>query len=71
VDTPSRAVKDDAAWNVSELTDTAHARYREFVTKFSLPSHGAFPITVDEIVGPASVPIRRPIPRPFGRGRGR
>ncbi len=64
-------MKDDAAWNGSELIDAARARNREFVTKFSLPSHGAFPITVEDIVGPALVPIRRPIPPLFGRGRGR
>ncbi len=70
VDTPGRAVKDDAAWNGQELTDAARARYLEFVAKFSLPAHGAFPITVEEIVGTAPVPMRCLISRP-GRGRGR
>ena len=71
VDGPGRAAKDDAAWNGAELTDAARARYRDFVAKFSLPPHGAFPITVDEIAGPVPVSARRPIPRPGGRGRGR
>ena len=70
VDTPGRAVKDDAAWNGQELTDAARARYLEFVAKFSLPAHGAFPITVEEIVGTAPVPMRCLISRP-GRGIGR
>jgi hypothetical protein len=55
----------------AELSDAARALNREFVTKFSLPSHGAFPITVEDIVGPVLVPIRRQIPPLFGRGRGR
>jgi hypothetical protein len=61
VDSPGRAAKDESAWNGSELTDAARARYREFITKLSLPPHVAFLVTV---------PNRRPIPRP-GRGRGR
>jgi hypothetical protein len=67
---PGRAAKDESAWNGSELTDAARALYREFITKLSLPPHVAFLVTVDDIVGPAPVPNRRPIPRP-GRGRGR
>ena len=70
VDSPGRAAKDESAWNGSELTDAARARYREFITKLSLQPHVAFLVTVDDIVGPAPVPNRRPIPRP-GRGRGR
>jgi len=70
VEGPGRAARDDAAWNGAELTDVARARYRDFVARFSLPPHSAFPITVDEIVGPAPVTVRRSIPRPGGRGRG-
>jgi hypothetical protein len=70
VDTPGWAVKDDTAWNGPELPDAARARYRDFVTKFSLITHGSFPITVEEILGPAPVPARRPVPR-AGWGRGR
>jgi len=70
VDSPGRAAKDESAWNGSELTDAARARYSEFITKLSLQPHVAFLVTVDDIVGPAPVPNRRPIPRP-GRGRGR
>jgi hypothetical protein len=68
VDTPGRAVKDDSAWNGPELTDAARLRYRDFVAKFSLMTHAAFPINVEEIV--AQVPVSRPVPR-AGRGRGR
>jgi len=57
--------------NAVELTDAARARYRDSVAKLSLPPHGTFPINVDEIVGPAPVSVRRPIPRPGGRERGR
>jgi hypothetical protein len=70
VDSPGRAVKDESAWNGPELTDAARARYQDFITKFSLPSHVAFPVTVQDIVGPTPAPNRRPIPRPR-RARGR
>jgi hypothetical protein len=62
-------VKDNAAWNGAELTDTTRARFRKFVAKFSLPAHGAFPIIVDEIVDAAPVAVQRPVPRPYGRVR--
>ena len=57
--------------NAVELTDAVRARYRDSVAKLSLPPHGTFPINVDEIVGPAPVSVRLPIPRPGGRERGR
>jgi hypothetical protein len=43
VDSPGRAAKDESAWNGQELTDATRARYREFNTKFTLPS--PWPVT--------------------------
>jgi hypothetical protein len=64
VDSPGRAAKDESAWNGPEFTDAARARYREFITKLSLPPHVAFLVTVDDIVGPA------PANPPPGAGEG-
>jgi hypothetical protein len=33
VDSLGRAIKDESAWNVPELTGSARARYREFITR--------------------------------------
>jgi hypothetical protein len=62
-------VKDDAAWNGLERTDAARAKHREYVTKFSLPAHGVFPVSVEEIAGAAPGAPRRRSPAPTGGGR--
>ncbi len=58
-------VKDPAAWNGPDLTDAARAQFRAFLDKFSLMAHGTFPVSRDQIFGPAPVPPRRPLPRPL------
>ncbi len=64
VDHLGAVVKDSAAWNGKDLTDAERAQFRAFVDKLSLVAYGTFPVTRDEILGPAPVPPRRPLPRP-------
>ncbi len=68
VDSPGRAAKDESAWNGPELTDAARARYRDFITKLSLPPHVAFLVTMDDIVGPAPDEKRGQSPARGGGG---
>ena len=63
VDALGAVVKDHAAWNGPDLTDVTRAQYRSFLDKLSLVPHGNFPVSRDEILGPAPVLARRPIPR--------
>jgi hypothetical protein len=61
-------VKDPAAWNGSDLTDAARAKYCDFLGRFALMPHLTFPVSYDDILGPAPAPLRRPPPR-FSWGR--
>ncbi len=55
--------------NGSDLTDAARAnKYRDILGKFALMQHLTFPVLYDDILGPAPVPLRRPLPR-FSWGR--
>ena len=45
-------VKDEAAWNGTDLTDAARAQFRTFLDKLSLVAHGTHPVSRDEILGP-------------------
>ena len=62
-----KAVRDEVAWNGSELTDASRAQYRQFLAKFLLLPHITHPITVDEITGLVPVPVRRPLVPDGGR----
>jgi hypothetical protein len=64
VDAQGAVVKDHAAWNGADLTDATRAQFRSFIDKLSLVPHGGFPVSRDEILGPAPVPARRPRPKP-------
>jgi hypothetical protein len=68
VDQLGAVIKDSAAWNGPDLTDAVRAQFRAFVDKLSgsLVAHGTYPVSRDEILGPAPVPPRRPLPRPQG-----
>ncbi len=63
VDQLGKVVKDSAAWNGPELTDSARAQYRFLLGKLSLVPHDSYPVSLEDIIGSALVLERRPISR--------
>ena len=54
-----KAVRDEAHWNGSELSATARAEYRSFLSRHPVPAHHNFPVSIDEITAPTPPPVRR------------
>jgi hypothetical protein len=63
VDQLGKVVKDSAAWNGPELTDSARAQYRFLLGKLSLVPHDSYPVSLEDIICSAPVLERRPLSR--------
>ena len=60
------ATKNPAQWEGDELSAEARADYRRFIMTHHLQHHRQYPVTPDDIAGPAPPPLRR---APGGRGK--
>jgi hypothetical protein len=60
------ATKNPAQREGEELTAEARADYRRYIMTHRLQYHRQYPVTPDDIAGPAPPPLRR---APGGRGK--